>query len=122
MADTELQFDNTADASSAENDGQTNGSGTAGAERLSATAKKEPKIHKYLKFMVEHKASDLHFKSNQRGHVRHKGDLKPIGEVLTAKQVEDIWFEIMTPHHRKQLEENGASDFAYQLGGSDRFR
>jgi twitching motility protein PilT len=84
---------------------------------------KEPKIHKYLKYMVELKASDLHFKSNQKVHIRHKGDLKPIkGKVLSAKDVEDIWFEVMGPHQRKQLEEHGASDFAYQLGGSDRFR
>src|SRR5690606_23220857 len=119
MADTELRLDDTPESNG------TNGSPVAeanGGERVSATVKKEPKIHKYLRFMVEHKASDLHFKSNQRVHVRHKGELKPIGEVLTPKQVEEIWFEIMSPHHRAQLEENGASDFAYQLGGSDRFR
>jgi twitching motility protein PilT len=119
MADTELRLDDTPESNG------TNGSPVAeanGGESVSAKVKKEPKIHKYLRFMVEHKASDLHFKSNQRVHVRHKGELKPIGEVLTPKQVEEIWFEIMSPHHRAQLEENGASDFAYQLGGSDRFR
>ncbi len=88
-----------------------------------ATSKPEPRIHKYLKYMVESKASDLHFKSNQRVHVRLKGDLRPLkGPPLAPKEVEDIWFEIMNDHQKKQLLENGASDFAYQLTGSDRFR
>ncbi|MEP0844889.1 MAG: PilT/PilU family type 4a pilus ATPase [Phycisphaerae bacterium] len=88
-----------------------------------ATAKREPKIHKYLRYMVESRASDLHFKSGSRVHVRLKGDLKPIkGPPLTPEEVEAIWFEIMTDQQRRQLAEKGAADFAYQLGGSDRFR
>lgn len=88
-----------------------------------AAAKGEPKLHKYLKYVVELKASDLHFKSNARVHIRHKGDLKPLkGPPLSAKEVEDIWFEVMNDHQRRQLLEKGASDFAYQLGDSDRFR
>jgi twitching motility protein PilT len=110
MADTDIRTEESFDTSE-----------PAGGERA-ATGKKEPKIHKYLKFMVEKKSSDLHFKSNQRVHIRLRGDLKPIGEVLSPKEVEDIWFEVMSEHHRKQLKDNGASDFAYQLGGSDRFR
>lgn len=96
-----------------------------GGEQLAApVAKKgEPKLHKYLQYMVELKASDLHFKSNARVHIRHKGDLKPLkGPPLSAKEVEDIWFEVMNEHQRRQLSEKGASDFAYQLGDSDRFR
>jgi len=98
---------------------------SAGQESLAApaAAKGEPKLHKYLKYVVELKASDLHFKSNARVHIRHKGDLKPIkGPPLSAKEVEDIWFEVMNDHQRRQLLEKGASDFAYQLGDSDRFR
>lgn len=88
-----------------------------------ATPKKEPRIHRYLKYVIELKASDLHFKSNARVHIRHKGSLRPVKEPpLTAQQVEDIWYEIMNEHQRTQLEEKGASDFAYQLGDSDRFR
>ena len=84
---------------------------------------REPKIHKYLKYMVELKASDLHFKSGARVHIRHHGGLKPIkGRALTAEEVEAIWFEVMNEHQRRQLADNGASDFAYQLGDSDRFR
>ncbi len=88
-----------------------------------ATPKKEPKIHRYLKFVCQLKASDLHFKSGAKVHIRHKGDLKPLNEPpLSAQQVEDIWFEIMNEHQRHQLATKGASDFAYQLGEGDRFR
>ncbi len=97
----------------------------AGGEQLAApVAKKgEPKLHKYLQYMVDLKASDLHFKSNAKVHIRHKGDLKPLKQPpLSAQEVEDIWFEVMNEHQRRQLSEKGASDFAYQLGDSDRFR
>ncbi|MDM8005579.1 MAG: PilT/PilU family type 4a pilus ATPase [Phycisphaerae bacterium] len=88
-----------------------------------ASAKREPKIHKYLKYVVDIQASDIHFKSNARVHIRVKGDLKPIkGDPLSPQEVENLWFEIMNEHQRKQLAEKGASDFAYQLGDSDRFR
>ncbi len=84
---------------------------------------REPKVHKYLKYVCDLKASDLHFKSNSRVHIRVKGDLKPIkGPPLTPQEVEDIWFEIMNEHQRGQLANKGASDFAYQLGDGDRFR
>jgi twitching motility protein PilT len=123
MADTEMRSELSLDT---ENGNGGNGSIETVSEDLPAAPAapaKEPRIHKYLKYMVELKASDLHFKSNQKVHIRHKGDLKPIkGPPLSDKQVEDIWFEVMSEHHKKQLEENGASDFAYQLGGSDRFR
>ncbi len=115
MADTDIRIDD-----------QENGNGAAlpvEEEAPPAAPKKEPRIHKYLKYMVEIKASDLHFKSNQRVHIRHKGDLKPIkGRPLSPQEVQDIWFEVMSDHHKNQLRENGAADFAYQLGGSDRFR
>jgi len=85
--------------------------------------KKEPKLHKYLQYVVDLKASDLHFKSNARVHIRHGGKLKPIkGKELSDQDVERLWFEIMNDHQKRQLAENGASDFAYQLGESDRFR
>ena len=88
-----------------------------------AEPKGEPRLHKYLWYVVEQKASDLHFKSNARVHVRLKGDLRPLkGPPLTAQEVEDLWFEVMNDHQRRQLLEKGASDFAYQLGESDRFR
>ncbi len=93
------------------------------AARVDPEPKGEPKVHRYLGYVCEIKASDLHFKSNARVHVRHKGELKPIkGEPLSPEEVEAIWFEVMNEHQLKQLAEKGASDFAYQLGDGDRFR
>ncbi|GMU21717.1 MAG: twitching motility protein PilT [Phycisphaerae bacterium] len=122
MADVEYNVP--IDIGGSEGDGQVtetaSGNGQAGEP---AALRKEPRIHKYLKYMVESKASDLHFKSGARVHVRLKGDLRPIkGPPLTAQEVQDIWFEVMSDQQKKQLAEKGASDFAYQLGGSDRFR
>ena len=94
------------------------------AERIEpAKPRREPRLHKYLRYVIDLKASDLHFKSNARVHIRVKGDLKPIkGPPLSAQEVENLWFEVMNEHQRKQLADRGASDFAYQIGDSDRFR
>ena len=94
------------------------------AERIEpAKPRREPRLHKYLRYVIDLKASDLHFKSNARVHIRVKGDLKPIkGPPLPAQEVENLWFEVMNEHQRKQLADRGASDFAYQIGDSDRFR
>ena len=95
----------------------------AAAVERQRTKPREPKVHKYLKYVIDIKASDLHFKSGAQVHVRHKGDLKPIkGPPLSPEEVEKLWFEIMNDHQKKQLLEKGASDFAYQIGDSDRFR
>ncbi|HOA74369.1 MAG TPA: PilT/PilU family type 4a pilus ATPase [Phycisphaerae bacterium] len=106
-----------------EQNGQESSTEVLGGTSTPAEAKKEPKIHRYLKYMVQLKASDLHFKSGARVHIRHKGQLKPVKEPpLTPQQVEEIWFEIMNDQQKKQLATSGAADFAYQLGESDRFR
>jgi twitching motility protein PilT len=85
--------------------------------------KKKPRLERYLEYIVKIKASDLHFKSGQRVHVRAKGDLRPLKEPpLTSEQVEAIWYEVLNDHQRNLLETKGASDFAYALTGSDRFR
>ena len=80
-----------------------------------ASEKKEPRIHKYLKYVGKLKASDLHFKSNARVRIRHKGSLKPIkGAPLSAQEVEDIWFEIMNECLRQIVEtEFIETDVAY---------
>lgn len=93
------------------------------ASRVDPKPKSEPKVHRYLDYVCEIKASDLHFKSGARVHVRTKGELKPIkGGPLSPEEVEALWFEIMNEHQLKQLAEKGASDFAYQIGDGDRFR
>ncbi|UCD28942.1 MAG: PilT/PilU family type 4a pilus ATPase [Planctomycetota bacterium] len=90
-------------------------------EDVKESTKAEPRIHKYLNYVTELKASDLHFKSGARVHIRHKAILRPLkGPPMSAEEVEEIWLEIMNDHQKKQLAEKGATDFAYQL--KDRFR
>jgi twitching motility protein PilT len=122
MADTDIRLENAVEEiSGPDGDGQPSGNGHT--PKLAAVPKREPKIHKYLKYIVELKASDLHFKSGARVHIRVKGDLRPIkGSPMSAEEVEAMWFEVMTDQQKRQLAEKGAADFAYQLGGSDRFR
>ncbi|MBI4582032.1 MAG: Flp pilus assembly complex ATPase component TadA, partial [Planctomycetes bacterium] len=133
MADTESQLEIPgAEELESEQEGRGNGEAlgvAAVAAELApppaepARVRKEPRVHRYLKYVCQLKASDLHFKAGSRVHIRHKGDLKPVKEPpLTPRQVEDIWFEIMNEHQRRQLATSGASDFAYQLGEGDRFR
>lgn len=43
------------------------------ASRVDPKPKSEPKVHRYLDYVCEIKASDLHFKSGARVHVRTKG-------------------------------------------------
>ncbi len=123
MAETEIKHDNEAEF---EPNGEANAieaPDVTPPDVPAAPPPREPKIHKYLQYVIDLKASDLHFKSNARVHIRHAGALKPIkGPPLTPEQVEALWFEIMNDHQRKQLADKGASDFAYQLGDVDRFR
>ena len=43
-------------------------------------------------------------------------------EVLTEARAEELIFEIMSPSQKEYFLENGALDFAYQVGKMDRFR
>jgi len=123
MAETEITHENEAELETNGEVAAVEGPDVTPPEVAPAAPPREPKIHKYLQYVIDLKASDLHFKSNSRVHIRTGGSLKPIkGPPLTPAQVEALWFEIMNEHQRKQLAEKGASDFAYQLGESDRFR
>jgi len=115
MADTETMLSNEL------GDGD-NGDGET-MSVVPASPRSEPKAHKYLRYVCELKASDLHFKSGSRVYIRHKSHLRPLkGGPLTPQEVEDIWFEIMNDHQKRLLATKGASDFAYQLADGDRFR
>ena len=67
-------------------DGPDSSSTTDAMPPISASAKPEPRIHKYLRYVSELEASDLHFKSNARVHVRYKGKLKRDGRVYIVQK------------------------------------
>jgi len=83
----------------------------------------EPAIHKLFNATIKVEASDLHLKVGQVPKLRIRGSLKnTTGEVITEEVVEKLVFEIMSEGQRKFFLENGAIDFAHQVGQMDRFR
>ena len=87
---------------------------------------KEPALNKYFKATIKMKVSDLHLKAGAPARVRVKGDLRPLtGGPMTAEQIREGIFELLTQKQRDYYEEHGACDFAYDVGvagDADRFR
>ena len=83
----------------------------------------EPQINKLFKATAKAKASDLHLKLGNPPKMRVDSHLRATsGDVLTEKRIEELVFEILTPSQKEFFLENGALDFAWALGASDRFR
>lgn len=83
----------------------------------------EPAINKFFKAAIKIEASDLHLKVGTVPKMRIHGHLKnTTGEAITAKMVQELVFEILSEDQKKFFLENGALDFAWQVGDMDRFR
>jgi twitching motility protein PilT len=83
----------------------------------------EPEINKYFKAAIKVDASDLHLKVGMSPKMRIQGHLKnTTGEILSPQNAEKIVFEILSEDQKKFFLENGALDFAWQVGDNDRFR
>ncbi len=84
---------------------------------------KVPEIDKYFKAAIKAEASDLHLKVGMPPIMRISSKLKKTtAEVMTEQRIEELIFEIMSPKQKQFFMENGALDFAYQVGPTDRFR
>jgi twitching motility protein PilT len=82
-----------------------------------------PEIEKLLKAVIKAQASDLHLKVGMAPKMRIHSKLKSTtGKIMNQEQLEELIFEIMSEDQKKFFLENGAIDFAYQLGKMDRFR
>lgn len=85
--------------------------------------KVKPALDKLFRAAIKAEASDLHIKVGQSPKMRINSALKnTTGENLSSEQVEELVLGIMTEHQKKFFIENGALDFAYQVGEMDRFR
>ncbi len=83
----------------------------------------EPEINKLFGAAIKMEASDLHLKVGRPPKLRIHGDLKnTTGEPLTEGNMEQLVFEIMSKEQKQYFLENGALDFAWQVGDTDRFR
>jgi len=83
----------------------------------------DPEINKLFRAAIKVNASDLHLKVGMVPKLRLHGALKSTtGNKLTEESAERLIFEILTDNQKQFFLENGALDFAHQVGAADRFR
>ncbi|KPK75697.1 MAG: hypothetical protein AMJ79_10165 [Phycisphaerae bacterium SM23_30] len=80
-------------------------------------------IDKYFRAAIKMHASDLHLKGLEIPRIRIGGQLKQTtSEAISEAELEKLIFEILTEEQKVFFLENGALDFAYDMGDTDRFR
>jgi twitching motility protein PilT len=96
----------------------------APGEPTPAQARREPKINVFFRTVMKFEASDLHLKVGLPPMMRLKGVIRKMEHPpISEEQMERLFFEIMNPRQRKQLDETGGSDFAHVIGTDEcRFR
>lgn len=83
----------------------------------------DPALNKYFRAATKTRASDLHLKVGQPPKLRIFGELKnTTGEIMTAKRIEELVFEILSPAQKAFFLEHGTLDFAHEVDGEHRFR
>jgi len=91
-------------------------------------AKKSPgiksaELNRYFLAVIKMKASDLHFKGDETPRIRTDGILQHVkSEPISEEHLEKMIFEILSPEQKEYFIEHGVLDFAYDMGGTDRFR
>ena len=84
---------------------------------------KKPELDKYFNLVIKEQASDMHLKGGAVVRIRVGGHLRhTTGEAIPEDHLEEMIFEILSPEQKTFFLENGALDFAYDMGGMDRFR
>jgi twitching motility protein PilT len=90
------------------------------------STKKGPALDKYFKVVIKMKVSDLHLKAGRPAMIRMKGDIRPLtGGPLSDEFIRNGIFELLSEDQKKIYKENGAVDFAHDVGppgDADRFR
>jgi len=81
-------------------------------------------IDELLKFTVENKATDLHLTANTPPVFRQLGDVKPVPGYppLSAQQVRDIVYSILSPAARATFEQDLELNISYGIRNFGRFR
>ncbi|MBF0489993.1 MAG: Flp pilus assembly complex ATPase component TadA, partial [Candidatus Omnitrophica bacterium] len=80
-------------------------------------------LRQLLLLTIEKGASDLHLTENTPPVLRIDGALvKTDLQTLTAEELKQIIFEILSPTQRKQFEDTKELDFSLAMTGLDRFR
>jgi twitching motility protein PilT len=97
----------------------------AGTEqKVPAEARREPEVNKLFRMVMKHEGSDLHLKVGLPPMMRLKGVIRQMdAPPISEEGMERLLFAIMSPHHRKILEDTGGADFAHIVGNDEqRFR
>ena len=80
-------------------------------------------ITELLTFAHKSGASDAHLTSGEPPRVRIDGDIKKLDHgALSAEEVHDMVFDIMSDGQRKIFQETNDLDFSFELGDLARFR
>jgi twitching motility protein PilT len=89
-----------------------------------ADSRREPAINRLFRTVMKFEASDLHLKVNLPPMMRLKGVIRKMdAPPISEEQMERLFFEIMTPKQRLQLDDTGGADFAWVIGTDEcRFR
>ena len=81
-------------------------------------------IDEVLLYLLEKGGSDLHLSVNSPPMIRVHGELEAVPgyRPLTAHQLQDAVYAILTDRQKQKFEENKELDLAYTLPGAARFR
>ena len=85
---------------------------------------KEPEVNKLFRMVMKHEASDLHLKVGQPPMMRVRGDIRRVDmRPLSQEDMERLLLTILSPKHRRILDDEGGVDFAWIIGNDEcRFR
>jgi twitching motility protein PilT len=89
-----------------------------------AELKKEPAVNQLFRLVMKHEASDLHLKVGQPPMMRIRGDIRRMEmRPLSQEDMERLTLPLLSPKHRKILDEEGGVDYSYVIGQDEcRFR
>jgi twitching motility protein PilT len=81
-------------------------------------------LDKYLKMMVEHGASDLHYCTGCKPIFRKDGTIVTLKNDadITEEHATKLLHEIMPEKNKEEFAERNDTDFAYEIDGAGRFR
>ena len=80
-------------------------------------------IEKLLRMLIERNGSDLHLSANSAPHFRIDNNIVTVDiDVLTAADVKDMVYSILSPEEIEKLEREKELDRSFEIPGLSRFR
>ncbi|MCX8030905.1 MAG: type IV pilus twitching motility protein PilT [Thermodesulfovibrionales bacterium] len=81
-------------------------------------------IGKFLNYMLQHKASDLHISAGDKARIRKYGELEEVQgcPILSNEIVERVLFSILKDEQKEIFNQKKELDFGFEFSDSARFR